>query len=394
LSGEGRLNSQVETASENHHIRHAGCVFVKISNKRLNNEEQETVVALTDYRARGVYTMTVEHQDETIKQEKPELIYRGYQDFIKHDFPPREHVLAPWFPTRGVAMIAGYRGLGKTYLTLSIAVAIASGGELLGWKAEKPRPVLYVDGEMDPAELQDRLRDIAAAMVKDGNGSPEALAQNLFLLCDGDQKEGMPDLAGEAAAGRKRIEAVLRETGAEVLALDNLSSLFRDNGGATDNEQESWTIAQNWLRKLRRDGFAVLLIHHTGKPDKNGNTKQRGTSKHEDILNTSILLKPPSEKEKKLYNFKLSFTKHRGFVPRDDFMVEIVHKGGECRVSECRRNALLLEMRAQGKTEAEIAEFFGVDQSTVSRWLSKLDKDRAAKGMGNMQAPPVLHIAA
>jgi hypothetical protein len=34
----------------------------------------------------------------------------------------------------------------------------------------------------------------------------------------------------------------------------------------------------------------VLLVHHTGKPDKDGNVTQRGTSKREDILNTTILL--------------------------------------------------------------------------------------------------------
>jgi RecA-family ATPase len=220
-----------------------------------------------------------------------ELVYRGLDEFLQHDYGSRENVLTPWLPVRGIAMISGYRGLGKTYLGLSIAYAIASGGSVLGWKAGKPRKVVYVDGEMPIADLQDRLIAIVAAAVKDANKN--AAKDNLFSLCDREQKEGIPDLAGEVNTGRKSIENVLRKEGAEVLMLDNKSALFR-NSGASANDEESWIGTQDWFRGLRRKGHCVVLFHHTGKPDKRtGETKQRGTSKHEDILDTSILLEVP-----------------------------------------------------------------------------------------------------
>jgi hypothetical protein len=311
-----------------------------------------------------------------------DLKHRGFQDFLDHKYPRPEKVLAPWLPAKGLAMIAGYRGLGKTYLGLSIAYAIASGGEVLGWEAGKPRKVVYVDGEMDPIDMQDRLAAIHEKAKKDGNGNPEAALANLFLICDGDQELGMPDLAGEDGQGRKRIEAKLEEVGGEVLMLDNLSSLFRYSEAA-DNEQESWTIAQDWLLKLRREGYTVVFFHHTGKPDKYGHTKQRGTSKKEDILNTSILLNPPKKKDKDVISFVVEFTKNRGFVPPDDFAVKIEHdtEKGECKLTTMDRIALIKMMRDDGATQEEIARHFGVDQSTISRW----EKNAAAV----MQERPV-----
>ena len=45
------------------------------------------------------------------------------------NFPPRDLMLAPWLPDKGLAMIFAPRGVGKTWIALSIAHAIASGGE-------------------------------------------------------------------------------------------------------------------------------------------------------------------------------------------------------------------------------------------------------------------------
>jgi hypothetical protein len=38
---------------------------------------------------------------------------------------------------------------------------------------------------------------------------------------------------------------------------------------------------QEWLLSLRRKGKTVLIVHHTGKPNRDGQVSQRGTSKRE-----------------------------------------------------------------------------------------------------------------
>jgi RecA-family ATPase len=275
-------------------------------------------------RASGVREAEMNEQTTT----PDALVVRPLGDFLTYRYPPVEHVVKPWFTKRSIAMVAAYRGTGKTYFGLALAYAIATGGELLGWQVPHPRAVLYVDGEMDPAELQVILAGLHKAAVKDRTGDPSLAATNLRILSHADQELGIPDLSNpEDERGRKLIERALGN--AEVLILDNMSTLCHSG---VENDAESWDAMQQWLVRLRRADKTVLLVHHTGKPKgKNGRADQRGTSRREDILNASIrLFKPLTEWGR----FTVEFTKARGFKPPDEFVVLIEHdtEGGLCRL--------------------------------------------------------------
>src|SRR5271165_4276675 len=206
-------------------------------------------------------------------------------------------------------MIAGFRGTGKTFFSLSCALALAQGGTFLGFDIPTPRSVLYVDGEMDPADLQARAIAQQAGFEDTGNGCGHP---DLAFLSHAVFKNGLPDLASaDNPAGRQRVEDEL--SGKDVLFLDNLSSLCRTG---VENDAGSWEVMQNWLIGLRRKGYAIIMVHHTGKPRETGESgDQRGTSKREDILNTSIALRPKSGT--KGGEFKTAFTKMRGRVKPD-----------------------------------------------------------------------------
>ena len=76
------------------------------------------------------------------------------------DRPPRSDLLPPWLASDTAALVYGPPGIGKSFLALGIAWAVARaapGGSFLGWRSTRPRRVLYVDGEMGAAELRDRL---------------------------------------------------------------------------------------------------------------------------------------------------------------------------------------------------------------------------------------------
>ena len=51
----------------------------------------------------------------------------GFDDFLAIDVPPREMLLGPILPERSLAMLYAPRGIGKTLLSLSIGLAVASG---------------------------------------------------------------------------------------------------------------------------------------------------------------------------------------------------------------------------------------------------------------------------
>ena len=115
------------------------------------------------------------------------------EDLLTAEFPPRSLMLAPWLPDKGLTMIYGTRGVGKTWIELSVAHAVAAGGEYLCWRAPRPRRVLYVDGEMPAATLQERYASTVAASGRD------APRENFRLVAADIQPDGLPDLADPEA---------------------------------------------------------------------------------------------------------------------------------------------------------------------------------------------------
>ena len=191
---------------------------------------------------------------------------------------PRAQLLAPIIPEKGLVMLYGPRGMGKTNMGLAMAYAVASGGKVLRWSAPAPKRVLYVDGEMPLITLQERLGYIV-------KGSEAEAAPDYFRILAADYFEagGLPNLATKA--GQTAIDHLL--DGVALLVIDNLSTLAT---AGRDNDAESWTPVQEWLLALRRRGISVLLIHHAGKGG-----QQRGTSRREDVLDTVIALRRPSD---------------------------------------------------------------------------------------------------
>src|SRR3974390_1959255 len=69
----------------------------------------------------------------TTVQTGPALKAVGFAYFLNIDFPPREMLLSPILPERSLAMLYAPRGIGKSWLGLSIGMAVAAGAPLLRW---------------------------------------------------------------------------------------------------------------------------------------------------------------------------------------------------------------------------------------------------------------------
>ena len=123
----------------------------------------------------------------------------------------------------GLGELFAPRGIGKTYMALAMAYAIASGGKFLRWSAPISRSVLYVDGEMPANEMQERMRRLAAAH---GDVYPDALK---VLSLDTQAAEVSLNLASELDQG------LVEQIDAEVLILDNRSTLVH---GGRENDAE------------------------------------------------------------------------------------------------------------------------------------------------------------
>jgi hypothetical protein len=285
--------------------------------------------------------------------------------------PPRERVLGDWFMEGDLGFVYAPRGLGKTWLSLGMATAIANGGVCGPWQALRPRRVLYVDGEMPCEALSSRLRGMGA-----GGGLSVLSHQALFHL------EGRVLNLARASA-QEELTRFLRREGVQVLFLDNLSCLF---SGVAENDADAWESVLTWLLMLRRLQIAVVLVHHSGR----NKETMRGTSRREDAAFWVLRLDPSESEVREGAQFISQFTKDRNSHREQPALAWKFHTHqptGEVRVtteSSCRME-VLRQWIENGLTGAEdIAKEMGISKGTVSKmakaamtegWLGKRGRE-------------------
>jgi putative DNA primase/helicase len=298
-------------------------------------------------------------------------------ELLTMEIPEREMLLAPVLPSKGLVLVYSKRGVGKTFVGLCVAYAVASGGTYLRWKAPAPRRVLVIDGEMPLQTLKERLASIALSSATDPP-SPEYIR----IIAADHQEFGIPDLATKE--GRDALKEHIAD-GVDLVILDNLSTLCR---AGKENEGDSWAPVQEWGLDLRRRGISVLFIHHAGKGG-----AQRGTSKREDVLDTVIALRHPDDySPAEGARFEVHLEKARGVygdkaLPfearlevRDDIMIWTLR---DLESVEAQHAA---DLKAEGYSVRDIAAEMGISKSRAERLLKKLGepgaRDAARRGNG------------
>ena len=283
-------------------------------------------------------------------------VYKTFtlEDFLSANLPPRKTILAPWLPAKGLAMVYGPRGIGKTLFVLSVAHAIATGGSFLRWQSERSRKVIIIDGEMPAELLQERLRIIAAAST---SGLPNKDYLRLLAM---DMQDTGRNLNLATEQSQNELEPELGD--AEVVVVDNLSTLA---GYGRENESESWDPIQYWALNQRRAGRTVVFVHHAGKAG-----GQRGTSKKEDALDTVIALQRPADfRPEDGARFNIAFEKSRGFFGNSarPFEAALGAEGWSARDVVDRDVEKVVALAAQGMSERKIAATIGISKSQVNR---------------------------
>jgi hypothetical protein len=278
------------------------------------------------------------------------------------DIKPRGKVLDPIIPEKGLVMLYSSRGVGKTHVALGIAYAVATGSSFLKWRAPQARRVVVLDGEMEGDELRGRLRRI--------RGTETPTPKTLKVL-SGDLIDGIGDLGSPEI--QAKIEPYLE--GVELIILDNLSSL---TDMLRDNDVDAWSRLQQWLLRLRRRGISSLIVHHAGKTG-----EQRGTSRREDVLDTSIRLRRPSDYSiTQGARFEVHIDKGRGIHGDDARPFEAWLKGDEhtaqwtmCEIEDLERTKVA-ELLTAGMSVRDIAEEIGISKSGVHRLKQRIEQEQ------------------
>ena len=232
----------------------------------------------------------------------PPLKLLSQLDLVNLEIPPRASLLGEWLTERHPCMVYAQTGRGKSLFAMSVAMAVAGGGSVFGWQTEAASKVLYIDAEMDVADIKDR--DMLLKTAVEGVNE-EILGENLIVLSRHYQSVDapFPDLADDD--GRRVLMGLVDELTPKLVILDNLSTLAEIKD---ENDAASFTPVLRTLWELRQKGCAVLLIHHTGKQE----GKYRGSSKLAATFESILQLAPNPDLVSGETGFTIKVDKFRG----------------------------------------------------------------------------------
>ncbi|BAL24014.1 AAA family ATPase [Azoarcus sp. KH32C] len=274
--------------------------------------------------------------------------------------PPVRWRVRGVLPAEGIAALYGPSGSGKSFLTLDLLAAVASGRPWFGCRV-KPAPVLYaaLEGEAGIAQR------IQAHQTKYGPlpAGFRFLLQPLDIRKEGDRA----DLATAAhAAGCV----------GGVLVIDTLN---RAAPGADENDSASMGEIIGGAKALQAElGGLVLLVHHTGKDAARG---LRGHSSLHAALDAAIEVSRNDDRRE----WRTSKSKDGNDDQGNPFRLEVVELGedddGE-PVSSC----VVMPEEPAGDAVRRVNLPSGGNQRIILDGLRELLRDSKRFGMAG--APP------
>jgi AAA domain-containing protein len=249
-------------------------------------------------------------------------------------------------------------------LALAIAQALSSAGQLGDWKATERVRVLYVDGEMPPDLMRDRIQGL------EGNNDHLEFLNHLILF---ERTGKLLNIANPEV--QQALTAHCINRGIKVLILDNLSTLA---SGVKENDADAWELLNNWLLDLRRRKIAVVIVHHAGRSG-----QMRGTSRREDNVFWIIALDDVRKDadDKRGARFVSHFTKASRNTQEDLSAYEwhvVTETNGQVSIGHKPAQTLdvFRSVIESGVTKCdEIAAAMKLEKYEVSRLAKKAEKE-------------------
>ncbi|MFF0723625.1 AAA family ATPase [Streptomyces sp. NPDC004134] len=168
-------------------------------------------------------------------------------ELMATEFPePRWAV--PGIISEGVNLLAGPPKVGKSWLSLGLALAVAAGGRAMDSIAVDGGPVLYLALEDTPRRLQTRMRKLL-----DSNRAPGTLT--LATSCP-----PLPQGGGEAIA-----QWVERHADARMIVIDVFAKMRGPSAPGASAYDADYAAVGHAKRLADHYGIAVVLVHHVRK---------------------------------------------------------------------------------------------------------------------------------
>lgn len=250
-----------------------------------------------------------------IESVKPYALVTGHS---LYDIRPPAMQIEEFLSAGGVMGMTSYPGVGKTWLALEVARAIASGTPFLGRYAAVRGGVLFVGSD---SSLYDYARQWTR-LTKNVEDAREVfdpvrfLVQSAFMFEDRDEVRKLIRTHQKYEWGETTFEAgtnlPMRERGFHTIIFDTLSKLTRANQNDNTEMEEVFRNIR-WIAEAT-DAAIILLHHNSKKSEFNDGADWRGAMSQIGALDSWVQL-VPHRKDK--YLVGVQFKKFRGITPPD-----------------------------------------------------------------------------
>jgi putative DNA primase/helicase len=293
-------------------------------------------------------------------------------ELLTMEVPEPAMLLDPIIREQDLVELYSWRGTGKTWFTLSQAIAVATGTSFLRWTVPEPQPVCFVDGEMTLFELKQRYAWLLRGATRGTDIQLEDM--KLDFIARGHRLKST--FASDAT--RTRFLRTVRDEGYKFVVFDNISSLMQTD---SENDASAWNKYADFENELRHMGVSVEHVHHAGKTQ-----KSRGTSRRQDPLHLVINLKHPKDYQPEDgCRFEIHFEKTRSLKGMDAASLEARLKIGKVEgeleatwetveLSKTKK-ALGIKLLNDGMSAKDVASELGVHPKTPYKWLDEARKD-------------------
>jgi hypothetical protein len=196
---------------------------------------------------------------ETVKPSKDRLIMSA-EEWLNAEFRAEESEVLIGSPGNALVrpltknLIQAPEKAYKTTLLLRLTLGLSSGETVFpSLPVCRTQRVLYLHGELNPAELKERLRDAAQGLSRPLDEFFQGRSLTASLVTE---------------EGRQVIREVVEKYQPNLLVLDPLQSLI---AGADENSFKEMSVATKFLDQLIEDyGLTLFIAVHEGKDAKRG----------------------------------------------------------------------------------------------------------------------------
>lgn len=159
-------------------------------------------------------------------------------------------------------------GVGKSTLLADFCIHATSGTPWHGIKFRKPMKTLVVQAENDDGDMAEMMR----GAFKNKNNHALRTEENGKLVYTNYLSHQETERTGQKFC--QWLEEIIRETKVDLVCVDPLLSYVGDD---ISLQKVASQFLRNWLQPvLKRTGVILVVLHHTGKPVKDGSKTTKG----------------------------------------------------------------------------------------------------------------------